>query len=1545
MNNIFKKIFIATFFFCSVGGVVGASNFDTTNTVLEWSETARIGGKIRIDSLSAVNNSSEVVVVAENLSGEVVYVQRVENFWSEWKNLNGKMKGQAALDADGNSVYVAIRGLDDALWFNQKNSSGWMGWSSWGGGMTASPVILKTDIGVEAAIKGLDDSLWVKRKNNDGTFADWRKIGDLKIKGDISIAGDGGEVIIVARGQDNKIYVVERNGVGIWGEWNFTGGVGVSDPIIYNEGGIYYMAAVGRGNGLWYVKKENGVWGDWQSLGGNLTALRPVIAGDSGNIAFFAMAPTNEVWYRLLRGGQWVDWHAANGRSNYFDAASVGGEILLLQAAADNLVYRSSFYPTPALTASDFNYQDYGIEDTASGGKTLSFYLANGNHKVRISYNVEPGRKTISKKIDLVSAEASVSRTGHGNTSRAGVYINANGNQFAIGNDYIERKFTVSNGVVATTQIYNKISGKSHFVVSDEFGIGFRNASEPVFIDIERMSIGENCAWSGGIGEPLIYSDLFSWSDNPFSVPKLVNHAGGQYLVWRLYYHDKIKDQYSDGGSKAVLGVARNNRGMEDFRQFVVDSKKTENKFFFTYNSWWTAPFRYTENDLLGLIDKLDQNLISPYGAKIDSFTIDEGWANPQSIWKINSATFPNGLGNLVSKLNAKGMALGLWISPGAVYQTLDKNWAEKNGYNVFWSDTGQKIMCFAPKTGSRSYTNEFKNTLAGYLTNYNIANVKFDFWNYCRDYDAGEAENFFGVWDYLKTVKPSTRYELNIIFNPTAFPRGDVIKESGSDDYPSGMLPALNYKNAYLTTRDQHWLGTVKKGVPPRFITTYGIIIQTDDDWRDDAIANLLRGVSYVPLYIDPAKMTTKDWADLAGMMKWARANQETLLGNTSIIGGEPKDGVVYGISHFNAKTREAYIYLRNPVIDEKDFTLALDSTTGFTVNDQYAVKAIYPYRYVYDGIYGMNQSINVHLKGFETLVLHIKPQAAVVNELIGIRYLAANGNNDALRIFGQSGTNDNIKNISSGIAKSMKANFCSGSSTFRISSSGLSKGSNSIAGNFNIDSGANYTSQLVVAVSSTNYFNTASINNFSFTIDGAAAPPFVKNSDVVNDKNVRKNNEQWHAESPGDLTRHYWKYFIVDIPVGNRSVTFRVNGIPSGASASANILATEILMGEDVAGVILPGGSDDQLPERDIDKLTSTIPVGQNIDWSRSCQGIATCSPGAISGCKVCKIDGSGWQDDNSKCVSGKKCSAGECVSCNCSAGQICIGGQCASCQWSELKNLGGILKYAPSVAGLSDRLVITGIGDDNAVWANEYLISTNNSGWYGLGGILNSRTKMTMENSRPAVYALGTDNNVWKRQYQSPKTWSQWVSAGSADLGNYESDVTMIGNIHYKVTLNGDKSTSIHKCVSDAVCAAKTCATLGNYQCGSWSDGCGKTLNCGTCTSGKTCNAGQCVSNCSSRAAKKCDGADLYWYNSCNAKEGLAQNCSAENKICRDGVCVSSGGGGGGGIIEPQKEQPQKMTRAEILQKIAQIKQLLVQLIVQLIAELQKQLAATQ
>jgi len=46
-----------------------------------------------------------------------------------------------------------------------------------------------------------------------------------------------------------------------------------------------------------------------------------------------------------------------------------------------------------------------------------------------------------------------------------------------------------------------------------------------------------------------------------------------------------------------------------------------------------------------------------------------------------------------------------------------------------------------------------------------------------------------------------------------------------------------------------------------------------------------------------------------------------------------------------------------------------------------------------------------------------------------------------------------------------------------------------------------------------------------------------------------------------------------------------------------------------------------------------------------------------------------------------------------------------------------------------------------------------------------------------------------------------------------------------------------------IEGIVCVPDTCVGLG-YNCGSWSDGCGGTLSCGTCASGYTCTAGTCV-----------------------------------------------------------------------------------------------------
>jgi hypothetical protein len=46
---------------------------------------------------------------------------------------------------------------------------------------------------------------------------------------------------------------------------------------------------------------------------------------------------------------------------------------------------------------------------------------------------------------------------------------------------------------------------------------------------------------------------------------------------------------------------------------------------------------------------------------------------------------------------------------------------------------------------------------------------------------------------------------------------------------------------------------------------------------------------------------------------------------------------------------------------------------------------------------------------------------------------------------------------------------------------------------------------------------------------------------------------------------------------------------------------------------------------------------------------------------------------------------------------------------------------------------------------------------------------------------------------------------------------------------------------------VCNPATCASLGNYTCGDWSDNCGGTVHCGTCTSPQTCGGGSSPFHC--------------------------------------------------------------------------------------------------
>ena len=75
-----------------------------------------------------------------------------------------------------------------------------------------------------------------------------------------------------------------------------------------------------------------------------------------------------------------------------------------------------------------------------------------------------------------------------------------------------------------------------------------------------------------------------------------------------------------------------------------------------------------------------------------------------------------------------------------------------------------------------------------------------------------------------------------------------------------------------------------------------------------------------------------------------------------------------------------------------------------------------------------------------------------------------------------------------------------------------------------------------------------------------------------------------------------------------------------------------------------------------------------------------------------------------------------------------------------------------------------------------------------------------------------------------------------AGSDDLVSVNSG----GDLQLCIDSGGFESCFTG---GESFCVPASCLSLG-YECGTVSDGCGTTLNCGSCSSGYTCSAGTCV-----------------------------------------------------------------------------------------------------
>jgi hypothetical protein len=274
-------------------------------------------------------------------------------------------------------------------------------------------------------------------------------------------------------------------------------------------------------------------------------------------------------------------------------------------------------------------------------------------------------------------------------------------------------------------------------------------------------------------------------------------------------------------------------------------------------------------------------------------------------------------------------------------------------------------------------------------------------------------------------------------------------------------------------------------------------------------------------------------------------------------------------------------------------------------------------------------------------------------------------------------------------------------------------------------------------------------------------------------------------------------------------------------------------------------------------------------------SCITNLICAPNLVNGCRVCKPDGSDWVDDSSKCPGGKVCQSGQCVD---------------ICSTSIRISLGGYLTSDPSILAYGDRLIIAGVGGDQAMWACEPVTGQS---WYSLEGHLTSGIRMALENGTLRAYGLGGDGYVWNRIYQKEGIWTNWTRTDSTYLGTPGPDTVTIEGASYKVSRNPDLTGELDKCIfqpcaPNAVEGCKVCKNDGS----GWVDDNFK------CSGNQACRNGQCVASCNNECPNagggKCSGTSSYQlcgsYDEDTCLEWSdALNCSSD-WICLNGTCIT-------------------------------------------------------
>ncbi len=438
-----------------------------------------------------------------------------------------------------------------------------------------------------------------------------------------------------------------------------------------------------------------------------------------------------------------------------------------------------------------------------------------------------------------------------------------------------------------------------------------------------------------------------------------------------------------------VIGFTRQGQTRRDFLAYLERERAHPYRPFLNYNTWYDIGYfsRFDEPALLNAINAFGEELVVKRKVKMDSFLMDDGWDDTQTIWRPNHG-FPNGFTVAAQTAAKYGAALGIWLSPWGGYGP-PKEARLTNGKAEGFEIVNGSFSMAGPK-----YYERFRSLCVDVVKQYGINQFKFDgigagdtTGSNATEGGGGAIRDFeamLRLLDELRSIKPDIYINQTTGTWPSPFWLiiADSIWRGGEDHSFAG---SGTDRQKWITYRDSDvYARVVTNGelYPITSLMLHGMIfaqhanklnVDPKGDFKSEVRSFFGTGTQMQEMYITPALMTPETWDILAESARWSRENAETLK-DTHWVGGDPSEGVVYGWASWSPV--KGILTLRNP--SGKPRKIEIDAAKVFELPPEAAQE------YDLKSPYKDQRLTDIPLKAGEPHEFELQPYEVVVFEAI---------------------------------------------------------------------------------------------------------------------------------------------------------------------------------------------------------------------------------------------------------------------------------------------------------------------------------------------------------------------------------------------------------------------------------------------------------------------------------------------------------------------------------------------------------------------------------